>query len=455
MPSGDLVDMTSVSNASYNCHDKRQKGGADKKEVGMKQAQVLKISDFKPKKPCKKDELNQGKRGSVYGRNGKLWVNFRYLNNRVREPVGLGDTPQNRITIRKKLDKVLAEIDSGKFEFARRFPYSKKKEFFSILETGTYEQDPSSITFGEYYEKWFKEMSPGMSESKIRDYQSALKNHIMPYFKNISFNAFTPVLMKKFQAHLKAKQTPRGTPLSNKRILNIFIPLRVVVSDAFLEYSFNMPNPFVGLKLPNSKKFRVHPFNYEEWDTLMGFMHEWYRPYFEFAVNTGLRPSEQVALKWSVVFDDVFSVELSRVKNREKTDLKTESSFRLIAMTDTIRDILDRQRQMVCGIESEYVFVNTEGRPILQDKLRELWLRVMKKSGLPMRRMYETRHTFASWALAAGESPEWVARTLGHVDTSMVFRTYGRYIPNLTRQDGSAFERVYREKNENAGQKKL
>ena len=55
--------------------------------------------------------------------------------------------------------------------------------------------------------------------------------------------------------------------------------------------------------------------------------------------------------------------------------------------------------------------------------------------------MYETRHTFASWALAAGESPEWVARTLGHVDTSMVYKTYGRYIPNLTRQDGSAFER--------------
>ena len=59
------------------------------------------------------------------------------------------------------------------------------------------------------------------------------------------------------------------------------------------------------------------------------------------------------------------------------------------------------------------------------------------------RRMYETRHTFASWALGAGELPEWVARTLGHVDTSMVYRTYGRYIPNLTRRDGSAFEALY------------
>jgi integrase len=34
-------------------------------------------------------------------------------------------------------------------------------------------------------------------------------------------------------------------------------------------------------------------------------------------------------------------------------------------------------------------------------------------------------------------------RTLGHVNTAMVYRTYGRYIPNLTRHDGSEFERRY------------
>ena len=57
--------------------------------------------------------------------------------------------------------------------------------------------------------------------------------------------------------------------------------------------------------------------------------------------------------------------------------------------------------------------------------------------------MYETRHTFASWTLAAGETPEWVARILGHVDTSMPYRTYGRYIPNFARKDGSALEQQF------------
>ncbi|HOI66111.1 MAG TPA: site-specific integrase, partial [Thiomonas arsenitoxydans] len=44
--------------------------------------------------------------------------------------------------------------------------------------------------------------------------------------------------------------------------------------------------------------------------------------------------------------------------------------------------------------------------------------------------------------LAAGENPEWIARQMGHTSTEMLFKVYSRYVPNLTRRDGSAFERL-------------
>jgi len=44
--------------------------------------------------------------------------------------------------------------------------------------------------------------------------------------------------------------------------------------------------------------------------------------------------------------------------------------------------------------------------------------------------------------LASGENPEWVARVLGHSSTEMLFKVYSRFIPNLTRMDGTAFERL-------------
>ena len=54
-------------------------------------------------------------------------------------------------------------------------------------------------------------------------------------------------------------------------------------------------------------------------------------------------------------------------------------------------------------------------------------------------RPYQTRHTAATLWLAAGENPEWIARQLGH-SAQMLFSTYARFVPNLTRRDGSAFE---------------
>jgi integrase len=168
-----------------------------------------------------------------------------------------------------------------------------------------------------------------------------------------------------------------------------------------------------------------------------------HQPYFEFFIQTGLRPSEQVALKWTAIDDEFIHIELSRVRNQEKDDLKTAGSNRSIFLTATLLQTLKAQKKITKNFESPYVFLNTQGRPILQDKLRELWIRTMQKSKLQHRRMYDTRHTFASWALAAGESPEWIARTLGHVNTSMVYKTYGRYIPNLKRKDGSAFEKQF------------
>jgi integrase len=216
--------------------------------------------------------------------------------------------------------------------------------------------------------------------------------------------------------------------------------------DALQEYGWTeLAYPFSGIKLPKGSRLRIAPFSYHEWKILMSYIPVWYRPYFEFAVQTGLRPSEQVAIKWTSIDSQFIYIESSRVRNLEKFSLKTEGSRRCIAIRPVIAMLLELQKSLSADFNSPYVFLNTQGRPILQDKLRELWERVMKKSGLLYRRMYETRHTFASWALAAGESPEWVARTLGHVNTSMVFKTYGRYIPNLTRQDGSAFERQFNE----------
>jgi len=424
------------------------KGGGQKSGKGskMKKNNVIPFAQYRKtrKKERQAVQVDTGKKGRVYNRGGTLWVDFYYLGQRVRESSGLKDTPVNQRLLRKKLDLITAQIENDVFEFAGCFPHSSKKEHFTDLEGKSIIKSPGDVLFSEYVEQWWKGMESGMTSSKKRDYTSILNVHLLPYFAERTFSDFNSVLLKKFLAYLKGKKVRSNKPLSAKRIQNVMIPLRVIVKDAIVEYGWlDFPDPFAGLKLPKVPKTRVFPFNFKEWKILMGFIPCWYRPYFEFSVQTGLRPSEQVALKWAAIDDEFVHIELSRVRNQEKAELKTEESRRSIAMRPAMAKVLKEQKKLSAGFKSPYVFINTQGRPILQDKLRELWMRVMKKSALKYRRMYEARHTFASWALAAGETPEWVARTLGHVNTSMVYKTYGRYIPNLTRQDGSAFEKRF------------
>lgn len=67
---------------------------------------------------------------------------------------------------------------------------------------------------------------------------------------------------------------------------------------------------------------------------------------------------------------------------------------------------------------------------------------MLEDLNIPYRRPYNTRHTAATIMLASGESPEWVARQLGHANTQMLFTVYSRFVPNLTRNDGSALDRL-------------
>ena len=177
--------------------------------------------------------------------------------------------------------------------------------------------------------------------------------------EGIASGEFRPVLMKKFLSHLHAKTTAKGKPLSPKRIHNTMIPLRVIVKDACGEYGWgDLPEPFAGLKLPKVKRIRIHPFTLAEWAILMEVIPVWYRPYFQLAVQTGLRPSEQVALKWDAIDDRFIHIELSRVRNQEKSDLKTPESNRRIEIRSSLRKILEEQKKQTANYQSPYIFIN-------------------------------------------------------------------------------------------------
>jgi integrase len=121
---------------------------------------------------------------------------------------------------------------------------------------------------------------------------------------------------------------------------------------------------------------------------------------------------------------------------------KTDGSQRDIQMSQPVLDAL-RSQFLVTGPTSEYVFCNRMGTPLDNKNFSDrVWYPLLRHLGMDARRPYQMRHTAATLWLASGEAPEWIARQLGHTSTEMLFRVYSRYVPNLTRQDGSAMERL-------------
>ena len=66
----------------------------------------------------------------------------------------------------------------------------------------------------------------------------------------------------------------------------------------------------------------------------------------------------------------------------------------------------------------------------------------MRIARLKYRTPKQMGHTFATLHLAAGEQIGWVSKMLGHADPEITWKRYHRFIPNLTRDDGSAFEKA-------------
>ncbi len=195
----------------------------------------------------------------------------------------------------------------------------------------------------------------------------------------------------------------------------------------------------------------IDPLSPEEIDAFLEACPAWWRPYFAVAFWTGARPNELAALKWGDVdgASARFRIRAGRYRGVESAP-KTAGSVRDVDCLPPVLEALRAQKAQQAAVRlkagqgvaepgHDYVFTGPEGGLLNVNNLRDhAWYVTLKKAELRRRTMYQTRHTFASNALAAGEAPSWVAAQLGHTTPEMLFTVYARFIPNRTRRDGSA-----------------
>ncbi|HET8895300.1 MAG TPA: site-specific integrase [Gaiellaceae bacterium] len=180
----------------------------------------------------------------------------------------------------------------------------------------------------------------------------------------------------------------------------------------------------VGVDNPTPRRKEQHPF--ESWDELeqvAAALGPRYGPMILFAAATGLRPAEWVALEKRDIDRAGQVAFVRRSYTRAELKLpKTEGSLRAVPLQGRALDAFDRLPKN----ESPLVFPGERGGYLDMHHFRPYqWRPAQKAVGIaPLRRVYDLRHTFATFALRAGISTFDLSRYMG-ASLTMIDRHYG------------------------------
>lgn len=377
---------------------------------------------------------------------GTLFIDFRFKGIRCREQTALTSNAENRKKCKELIKMMEAKMMLGEFKYEEFFPGSPN---IAKIQSAINAEANSFITkgdifpvFSEFSETWFLESEVQWRSSHTKNVRGIIDSSLKPAFGSKPIDQITKAEILQFRAMLARKPGRNcNGPMTPKTVNSHMGILRMIMTEASDRYNFQ--NPYRNIKPLKLKKTHIEPFSLVEVNKIINTVRADYKNYYTVRFFTGMRTGEVDGLKWEYVdFDKRQILVRETVVNGKPEYTKTDGSQREIPMLSPVFDALKDQYENTAHL-SEYVFCNASYQPLDHNNVtKRVWYPLLKHLGYKKRRPYQTRHTAATLFLASGENPEWVARVLGHSSTEMLFRVYSRYIPNLTRQDGSAFERL-------------
>jgi len=418
--------------------------------------EVIALKTVAPRRSGRKKGVNRNKTGSVRNIGGRLYVDFTYLGERVREPTGDVVSKENEKKVRRQLDRIAIAIEDGTFRFAEVFPNSKKKDKFAAMERRKFNENPppNEIKIKEYIWKWYEiiRKSGRRTGRTLQGYKSYLINYIEPYFGEMTFADLNAMVLERYVSWSKQRQY-RGKTICNKSINKTLVPMKMMCRDAAIEFGWGSSyNPFFGFKKlrEDDSTYVILPFSRADQEQLVDALPDHWKPYFRFAFCSGLRPGEQIAIKPEDIDWEERLLHIRRAmtldENGKPIEGRTKNSYsrRTIPLLPAMYDCLTDQKKIHSQFKCKYFFCSPNGSQLDLSHLRQrVWTPALKQANLGLREMKQTRHSFATIAMSCGENPLWIAKIMGHSNAEMVIKVYGKYIENAVNDnDGKEFNNL-------------
>jgi integrase len=374
-------------------------------------------------------------RGVKAASESSIEISFMYRGTRCRERIPLKPTSANLKRAENHRSAILHAIATDSFDYAATFPNSTNAAKFAT-------QKGDVELLENYLDKWLDAQKQHLKTSGYNGYRKIVMGKLIPWFGHLHVSAVGKKDVKQQLAKVNA---------ANKTLANIQSVLRKALQDAVDDELIEV-NPLHGWCYAKKEELRkgeaIDPFTKDEQSVILQNLEGQGRNLIQFAFWTGLRTSELVALDWGDVDFVRGVVVVSRAKTQTAKTAevpKTDAGRREVKLLASALEALQAQKPHTWLAGAE-IFQNPQtGKRWAGDQpiRKTLWTWALKRGGVRYRYPYQTRHTYASMMLSAGEHPMWVAKQMGHADWTMIARTYGKWMPDADQLAGSKAELVF------------
>lgn len=386
---------------------------------------------------------------------GTLRIWFMYQGKRVRENLGVPDTPKNRKVAGELRTSVCYAIRTGVFDYSAQFPNSPRAQENNDHKLKT--------TISEMAKKWLSLKQTVLAKNTHMRYTSYVKMCLRILDDSKPISSLTNEELMSLRHELLTGYQLIGKTLERShkkgrtvRTVNGYMAVMLEMLKFAEKNGYTNGSVISDIRPLRKSKSEPDPLTKEEFVRLLEVTnHEQIRNLWILAVSTGMRHGELCALSWEDIDTVNWTVKVNRnlAISDHFTPPKTESGIRTINLTQTAINALKGQMQYTRMQQQHEVTVNlreygkqrtdlctfvfnpsvsgrypTKSICYIPGSIAASWNHHLKRAGIRHRKAYESRHTFACWALSAGANPSFIANQMGHTNAQMVFSVYGKWM---------------------------
>lgn len=277
------------------------------------------------------------------------------------------------------------------------------RKFFEHLPAEDY-------TYRELIIKYLEEYSAVCKKPKSHIRDRSLAQHLVKFFGDFPILDIRPPDINDYKSQRRQQR-------ASARTINYELSL--------LSHSFNIAirdwewlkeNPVSKVTREKVRNQLERWLSVEEEQRLLSVAVAWLRPIIKFAINTGLRESEILDLKWSQIDLCRKTLTISEQKN---------GGIDTLPLNGTVVRLLE-ERAKSPHTPQDFVFPSSAGTRILHRNLFRAFDTARKKAGLEDVRFHDLRHTFASRLVQNGVDL-FTVQKLGRWRTTAMIMRYAHH----------------------------